>query len=121
MPYVLPTFNLTINIFRNGNPPPGIPDVVSAANLTPGRRVFSGDGAVYPAPNWYPIMFLLLPPLTDIRGGPDTGFAPDWVEAPAGSARYYEVQFVDDVGKGFANEHRFAVMQQLGPWPHPIP
>lgn len=63
---------------------------------------------------------LLLPPLTDIQdcfnaGGPDT------VEAPAGSGRFYLVDMVDDLGKGFANEHRFALMEKTGTWPSPIP
>jgi hypothetical protein len=67
-------------------------------------------------------MFLLLPPGTDIRSGV-LGTADD-VEVPAGSGRFYEVEFVDDVGKGFANEYRVALLIQTtawGAWPLPYP
>jgi len=121
MAYVLPTFNLSVHIWRNGNAVTNPPDVIALGNLTPGRRVFSGDGATVPTSLWYPIMFLLLPVGTDIRGELDTGGAMDTVEVPAGTGRYYAVQFTDDIGKGFANEHRFAILNQVGPWPHPIP
>lgn len=64
-------------------------------------------------------MNLLLPAGTDIRGPQDTGFA-DSVEVPAGSARWYGVYFVDDIGKGFANEHRTACIFAIPlSWPPP--
>lgn len=120
MAFSLPTFNLTVWIFRHGNAPPGAgPDVIANGNLTPGRRVFMAN-----APAGFggcPMLVeVLLPALTDIRGWNDPG-ASDWAEVPAGSGRYYEVLFVDDIGKGFANEHRFALLAQINPWPSPIP
>lgn len=74
---------------------------------------------------------LLLPPGTDIRDQSCGGFA-DLVEVPAGSGRFYGVSCVDDIGKGFDNEHRFAtILKTWGftgnrygltdPWPTPIP
>jgi len=65
-----------------------------------------------------------LPKDTDVRGietGPET---PDVVEVPTGSGRSYIVLRVDDYGKGFTNEHRFAVITPypaLYLWPTPIP
>lgn len=65
-------------------------------------------------------MFLLLPKGTDIRSTV-CGVAPDVVEVPAGTGRYYSVEMVDDVARGFANEYRFAMVLQLKNWPAPIP
>lgn len=62
-----------------------------------------------------PVMYLLLQAYTDIRGENSVGGA-DTVEVPAGSGRYYTVTWVDDIGKGFSNEHRFACLVQDSPW-----
>jgi len=82
---------------------------------------------------------LLVPKLTDIRPpglSSGTNVWGDLVEVPAGSSRWYMVIQVDDVGKGFPNEHRFAYLLPLfnstmiglvqnagapNPWPVPIP
>jgi hypothetical protein len=64
-------------------------------------------------------MQLLLPALTDIRYSsllPSGAWVGDCVEAPAGSGRYYAVWAVDDAGKGFANEHRVAILYPLTDW-----
>jgi hypothetical protein len=74
---------------------------------------------------------LLLPPLTDIRDN-SCGTRSDVVECPADTRRWYNVSAVDDIGKGFDNEHRVATLQKGGwfgdwvtfgftPWPAPIP
>lgn len=78
---------------------------------------------------------LLLPALTDIRdilaqGTP--GSVADIVEVPEASGRWYTVDSVDDVGKGFGNEYRFAWLAKLSSnsgrpnttglyWPIPMP
>lgn len=119
MSYSLPTFNLSVNIFTY----PGITTLrlTSPANLAWGRRVnVASTGGTTTLGVPLVTMTLLLPALTDIRG-PLNAPGPDTVEVPAGSARYYTVVFVDDIGKGFANEHRAAVLEQLVPWPTPIP
>jgi len=115
--YHLPTFNLVVNIWWDPvnwllNPP----SLVTTGNLCIGLRVW--------AQQTYndTLMYLLLPPLTDVRdnlNGP--GVAGDVVEVPAGTGRFYRVQHVDDVGKGFANEHRYCLLSKLGAWPVPIP
>jgi hypothetical protein len=55
----------------------------------------------------------------------------DLLEIPAGSTVLYQCTYVDDIGKGFANEHRFAILHRIAqdcvfaditiPMPHPIP
>lgn len=109
-----PTFNLLCNIWWGyfGIVPPAIPfNLVSLCQLQLGERVTSTPTIM--------TRFLLLPKLTDIhylRGG----FAPDLVEFPAGSGRFYTVLDVDDVGKGFTNEYRQATMNR-NVLPFPLP
>lgn len=126
MGYVLPTFNLLCNI--KTCPVPHVPSVPSPpyrltdqiCQLTYGRRVqvMSTGGTFTPG---VPInaMNLLLPKLTDIRGPQDL-ISQDMVEVPAGTGRWYVVTFVDDIGKGFANEHRTAtIFASLDVWAPP--
>jgi hypothetical protein len=120
MAYSLPTFNLTCNIWRNGNPTTNPPDVVSPCNLAIGRRVgvllaYTSTLTTEPGGAW-----LLLPPATDIRDAKAPAGA-DTVEVGAGSGRFYSVVWVEDIGGGFPNEHRFAEVVGLGPWPVPFP
>lgn len=135
MPFRLPTFNLTANIWRYPSTMRNYatPDVVTLCNLTPGRRSFLGittPSITTPAPRL--LMELLCPALTDIR--PSLNVNPSWdlVEVPAGTFRWYSVVAVDDIGKGFANEHRIALLAMtcgsatfldVGnvPYPTPIP
>jgi hypothetical protein len=66
-------------------------------------------------------MNLLVPALTDVRG-PQDPVGPDMVEVPAGSGRWYQVVFVDDIAKGFSNEHRTASIFALyASWTPPYP
>jgi hypothetical protein len=119
--YRVPTFPLSVNVWRNGNPVANPPDVVTVGNLSPGRRVMVAAGTLplNPATTCPLYVEVLLPRLTDVRGV-NTVAGPDTVEVPAGSLRYYTVLQVDDIGKGFANEHRFAVLAQQSPWSVPI-
>ena len=151
--YVIPAFPLACNVWRwadvksdftvlHGSswPPGGGPEIANVpCNLVWGRNVadLGGEvgGADYPAGVY---MTLLLPAKSDIRSGSVTGTPGDIIECPAGSGRVYLVMFVDDVGKGFANEHRAALILQWGfdqsitdatdsvgyygvGWPAPIP
>ncbi|KAL0630409.1 hypothetical protein Q9L58_010743, partial [Maublancomyces gigas] len=114
MAFVLPSFNIVVNVWRvNGTGANyAAPDVTPIANLTPGRRVMQNLAGAGSFTNYDQIMELLLPPLTDIRASWN-GLLPDLVECPSGSGRFYNVIWVDDVGKGFANEHRIAQIQYL--------
>jgi hypothetical protein len=120
MSYSLPTFNLTANIWRNGNPTSNPPDVVSPCNLALGRRQVVSVQQVLSQPNANGEMYLLLPAGTDIRDLNSTG-ANDTVEVGAGSGRFYVVAWVDDAGAGFPNEHRVALLWREAAWPVPFP
>jgi len=118
--YQVPTFNLPVNLWHAGNVPPAAPDLVTVGNLTPGRRtntpyVLAPAGTVEPGN-----MHLLVPAGTDIRDAKG-GTGNDLAEVPAGSGRFYDVVFVDDIGSGFINEHRFGMLAGAGPWPTPFP
>lgn len=121
--FVIPQFPLSCNIWRTPvNPPVGPPAVVSICNLAWGRRTaVPSTGGTYTLGVVLMTMTLLLPAGTDIRGDPDQAMAADLVEVPGGTARYYWVAFVDDIGKGFANEHRAAILVQSPPFPVPTP
>lgn len=122
--YREPTFNLTCGIWRFSTwggalPPPGAPDLTSDCQL----RWGGNDGALSAAGTAPGSMLLLVPKGTDIRGSVGFGSATgqdDLVEVPISSGRYYQTFIVDDVAKGFDNEHRFAVLLQLDS-PMPIP
>lgn len=111
MAFTLPTFNITVNIWRlqGAGGAYVTPSVISLANLTPGKRVMVGKISGATVSDQFD-MELLLPALTDIRAFWN-GTAGDLVEAPAGTNRFYIVTQVDDIGKGFPNEHRIAWMQ----------
>ncbi len=130
MPYSLPTFNLTCNVYSWV----AVPGPLVAIRETPdcnlqfSRRVnFAGVQDYAEAEGFSGAMWLLLPPLTDVRPGVCYGLGipqADLVEVPAGSGRIYYVSTVDDVGKGFANEFRCAGISPTaayGLWPSPIP
>jgi len=126
--YRLPTFNLTCDIgapaVANGRvgPMAAVRVAGQACQLTYGHRTaVAGSGGT---PSQGTPMFclsLLLPPGTDVRGPQDT-VSHDLVEVPAGSGRLYWVVAVDDIGKGFLNEHRLAYLLACeGSWVAPYP
>lgn len=111
MGYTLPTFNLQCNIYTNGLYPVARLTNVPC-NLAWGRRVAvpsTGGTSFVGVPLM--TMTLLLPLGTDVRG---THQAPgfDTIEVPAGSGRLYWVMFADNIGMGFPNEHKAAILQQ---------
>jgi hypothetical protein len=122
MAYVIPNFNLLCNIQSYALFPIGWRIINQPCALVFGRRTNTGagwgDDTTYPGEY---IMSLLLPALTDIRGPQDT-ISLDVVECPAGSGRLYQVCGVDDIGKGYPNEHRSAAMfAAAGTWVAPYP
>jgi hypothetical protein len=127
MAYVIPSFNLSANIWRFGhNPLTTDPDTDSVCALVYGRRVQTLAILSSRLPNEFTTppgevmtMDLLLPAGTDIRGTQDT-VGCDIVEVPAGTGRYYWSLTVDDIGKGWPNEHRIAkIVAVLGSWVAP--
>lgn len=131
MAFNVPTFNLTVEIFTGPWLSKSSRGTV-LGNLAQGKRLMPTLLLENSAPvNFTTTSELLLPAGTDVRDG-STGGPADIVEVPQGSGRWYSVLCVDDFGKGFLNEHRFAllhkVFQQLNPidfaganWPTPIP
>jgi hypothetical protein len=119
MAFRLPNFNLTANI--NTGPLLTLAfRFATSCNLAWGTRVNQsnvGGSGVLGVP--LTLMDLLLPPGVDVRG-PLSATLADIVEVPAGSGRFYTVTFVDDIGKGFPNEHRCAVISQVRV-PTPLP
>jgi len=108
MAYSLPVFNIVATLYPAAGS--GGPTRTVSCNLAYGRRVNvqSTGGTVLPG---IPVvcMSLLLPPGTDVRG-PQNSTGADTVEVPAGSGWLYSVVFVGDIGRGFANEHRIAIL-----------
>jgi len=135
MAFTIPVFPITCEIYTG----PWLTKVLRLSgvdcNLAYGRRSqISLASAIIPADGDCQIpMTLLLPALTDIRDQASTGAGlGDLVEVPSGTGRWYSVYNVDDIGKGFANEHRAAVLFKLveyfdpthlagSQWPTPIP
>lgn len=132
MSFSVPTFNLICDVYGVTLPSTLTFRGSSACNLAMGRRVnwilaasSPGMGTEGSTP------MLLLPALTDIRDS-SVGSEADVVEVPQGSGRWYQVNNVDDVGKGFPNEYRLATLGKIyhfggwvalgiPNWPIPIP
>lgn len=131
--FALPVFNISCNIWHGGlthMPPSGVPDLVVNGNLANGRvwhlpvwqRRLPGLGAMSMSSS------ILFPKGTDVRDV-STTTGPDIIECPAGTGRLYWVTYVDDIARGFGNEHRWVVMQKVWTydafsiyrWPTPIP
>jgi hypothetical protein len=117
MAYRLPTFNMIINVWRFPGPVTG-PITFQftgqlRASLRPAEVTPTGLNTTFP---WE----ILAPALTDIRDGFDVSQG-DYVEAPAGSGRHYQILYVDDIAKGFPNEHRVGIIVKYKAWPSPIP
>jgi hypothetical protein len=118
--YRLPSFNVDAAIWHQPNKPPAAPDLTVKGNLSPGKVTGIWTPANVGVANNQGLMWLRLPAGTDVR---DEGAAAgaDTVEVPKGSRRYYSPVWVDDIGLGFANEHRFAMLGRINPWPIPYP
>lgn len=113
MAFSVPTFNLTVDIYNVVLPSNKTLRLSSPCNLAMGRRInwqysagLTGQGTEGSTP------MLLLPALTDIRDA-SVGQEADILECPQGSGRWYQVENVDDVGKGFPNEYRMATLRKI--------
>lgn len=128
-----PAFPLTASVWHNGGVGGAYatPDLVLTVNLSPGRRVLVAQ-ALVSSPGQTPWFVELLAPMrSDIRAAWNGGVS-DLVEVPAGTGRFYVVYAVDDVGRGFLNEYRLALVNYqpsgtavfgagLHPAPVPLP
>lgn len=132
MAFVLPTFNLNVDVYTG--PWSGkVFRAQVAGNLAFGRRVYGQPFVDLPVgQSWQgSASILLLPPGTDVRSGLLVA-NPDILEIPSGTGRWYVVYVVEDIGKGFSNEHRAALVGQISAllvpsqypglaWPVPMP
>lgn len=133
MAFTVPEFPLTCNVWHNGNlyltnPP----DFTEVCNLAYGRRVSSSSEDALAQNQSGVLMMLLLPAGTDVRDLKCQDNE-DLIEVPANSGRIYRCCDVDDIGKGFDNEHRCALIIGVSfarepgfapagyKWPVPIP
>lgn len=101
--------------------PPPAPTLSSACVLFSRHVPFTVAGGLVGHANV--LVWVGFPKLTDVRGQAG-GITPDSIEVPSGSGRYYTVEWVDDVGKGYLNEYRVALAVQnpsAGGWPYPTP
>lgn len=131
MAFSLPTFNITVNIHTVAGGA-NVFRLSSPANLALGRRIAQPAAAGEQTGGLAGLTpTLLFPAGTDVRDS-SCGGEMDIIEAPAGSGRWYLATLVDDIGKGFPNEHRFATLYKTWgfpgngsgltlPWPTPIP
>lgn len=128
MPYKVPTFNLLCKITAPDEigvdaVPAGEPRLVDVpCQLTYGRRVqVASTGGTASVGVLALSMNLLVAARTDVRG-PQDSVSYDLVEVPQGTGRWYRVVAVDDIGRGFSNEHRSASIYALaGQWLAPYP
>lgn len=134
MSFTTPTFNLLCDIYTGPWSGKSLRQADVTCNLAFGKRVNGFSEALDPFPlgnGTNARVTLLLPAGTDVRSFPLNPVS-DMVEVPKGTGRWYIVAFVDDIGKGFANEHRCAVLGQASQtvnatqfaglvWPIPMP
>lgn len=113
-----PSWPITCNIWFGTQlvvPPVGAPNLAAVpCQIAPGELNWSS--AIGTA------TFIKLPALTDvhwIRPMPAAGY--DLIEAPAGSGEWYNVNYVQDIAKGFVNEYRVAAVLQIPPYTIPKP
>jgi hypothetical protein len=112
MAFTQPDFNLNVAFWRFGRWPANPPDVFAIGNLSPGRLQALD---AFPA-----TMYLRVPKGTDCQDGKNN-VGVDTCECPYLSGRFYQVVLVDDIGGGFTNEHRLAVLFGIPTWPIPFP
>jgi len=131
MSFHLPELNIECDIYTG----PWLSKVLRVTNepcnLAYGRRSSLNDELSGTQNGGSMAMSLLLDAGTDVRDL-SCSAVQDVVEVPAGSGRWYQVYNVDDIGRGFPNEHRCAVIFKISEamfgssysglsWPTPIP
>jgi hypothetical protein len=131
MSFQPPNFNLICAIWSGPWLSKVLRNSAVPCNLALGRRVNSPQSGFNPVLSGSAQPTLLVPARTDIRDV-SCGVPSDLVECPVGSGRWYVVNIVDDVGKGFSNEYRVVAMIKACQfvdgvefagldWPIPIP
>jgi hypothetical protein len=107
-----PTFNLTINRWRNGVPTTAPPTAVLAGQF----RVRGGVGLTRLGQAFPTLARLVCLPKGTTVIGQTGGTNADTLEVPAGTGRYYTVEDHDDVARGFPNEYRLCLLIPTFTW-----
>ena len=119
MAFQAPTFNITCNVWTGTSPPPAAARITGLpCQLRAAGKQSTGQDQIN---SWSFLWLLLVAKGTDLRDYANTPSGSDILEVPAGSLRYYTVQYVDDVARGFTNEYRVAMLLKRAPWPTPNP
>jgi len=105
LPFTLPTFNTTCDIWHSGTPLTDPPDLSPDCQLYLNTR---GLLDITPTVDteWEPPVWLRVPIGTDLRRN-------DTVECPPGSGWVYHVRWTERVHLGFANEYFVGVIEQV--------
>ena len=118
MPFVVPAMPLLMSRWNAWDPTTSLyatPDAVDVpCCISPGKRSMVSIRGDTDASLSDFAMEVLLPALE--KGCAGVHFPPraaDVLEIPQGSTRFYMVRYVDDIGKGFANEHRFFLVKMI--------
>lgn len=111
MSFTVPDFPMTCEIFNGPWLTKTLRVTAAPCNLGLGKRTLFFAGDYIPGGSQVTSQ-LLLPAGTDVRS---QLLVPNYdiVEVPSGSSRWYLVAGVEDIGKGFANEHRVAMITQF--------
>jgi len=111
LPYVLPNFNVTANIWRASSSTSDPPDVVSDAQLYLTSRVWVASSILAPG-DAVPTVVLRVPKGTDLQAG-------DTIECDAGDGHFYSCIWTERMHLGFANEYFIGLLEQFGTPPPP--
>ena len=111
MAFTVPEFPLLCNVFNGPWLTKSLRTSNVPCNLGLGKRTLFFAGDYIPGGSQVTSQ-LLLPPLTDVRSQL-LAANEDVLEIPQGSSRWYLVAGVEDIGKGFPNEHRVAMVVQF--------
>lgn len=113
--YRLPIFADLVKIYTNGVSPPAPPRLTVMGNLALGRRTYTGELVTSTATAGVPVVPLLLPAYTDVRGANSAGGS-DLIIVGAAQLKRYNVLWVEDIAEGFLNLHRMAMIRQQTPF-----
>jgi hypothetical protein len=117
----LPNFILTADVCMDDGGVPGASRGLCNANLAYGERSLIGylPGPSQSLADCKVLAQVLFPVGVDVRDD-SGGEAPDWVNLPAFTQRWYRVLYVDLAGAGFPNEHLVCLCYKQLRWEFPL-
>lgn len=123
MAYNPPSFNLTADIYDLADWPSGSPRLTSISCQWRGVGKAASIYNAVSVTSFSVPTEILFPAGTDVRSLFESATSSyDIIKLyMGGSFRPFRVLDVYDIGKGFTNEYRVAVVVKLAPWTPPIP